>query len=64
MSPIASDTIYAPATPAKHAHQSLKGLVDDPLDRTWRGDKVGTLKLDSRCPDFKGGKQDFLILYQ
>lgn len=63
MSPIASDTIHAPAQPtaveslkaaakAGQSHQSLEGLSDDPLDRTWRGNKEGTIKLLAKCPKF------------
>ncbi|KAL8279549.1 hypothetical protein RQP46_008111 [Phenoliferia psychrophenolica] len=55
MSPIAIDPTSTESSKAPtHGHQTLEGLSDDPLDRTWRGNKAGTIKLSTKCPDFKG----------
>lgn len=56
MTPIAIDshssTSAAPTGPIKPVKQTLDGLSDNPLLRTYRGNKEGTIKLSTRLPDF------------
>jgi hypothetical protein len=46
MAPIATGT-----APAPEFHQSVSDLSKNPLERTWRGNREGTLKIDA-YPDF------------
>ncbi|KAI5474761.1 arad-like aldolase/epimerase [Pseudohyphozyma bogoriensis] len=58
MSPIAISPPASPsAAPVAHPvekpfHQSLEGLSDNPLDRTWRGNAEGTIDLLQKAPRF------------
>ena len=33
--------------------QNVKNLKKDPIDRTWRGNKAGTITMDQRIPKFE-----------
>lgn len=48
MAPIATGTTPAPAP---EFHQSVSDLSKNPLERTWRGNREGTLKIDA-YPEF------------
>lgn len=62
MAPIAIDaqTSSSPSQALKSTHtatkQSLDNLVDDPLARTYRSNREGTIKLSTRYPDFGDDK--------
>lgn len=62
MAPIAIDaqTSSSPSQALKSTHtatkQSLDNLVDDPLARTYRSNREGTIKLSTRYPDFEDDK--------
>jgi hypothetical protein len=55
MSPIAIadlvPTTVLKATQPAHQHQTTADLSKNPLERTWRGNREGTLKIDA-YPDF------------
>ncbi|GAA6041684.1 hypothetical protein JCM8097_003083 [Rhodosporidiobolus ruineniae] len=52
--PVAAEPVKAPVKPAAPGFkQSTEGLDENPLSRTWRGNKEGTLRLNT-IPDFKG----------
>jgi hypothetical protein len=53
MAPMALDTIDQRSDALQHqTRQSIKKLAEDPLSRTWRGDKAGTLRLSQNVPVF------------
>ena len=53
MAPVATpqDQVH---TELKKPHQTTANLSSRPLERLWRGNKAGTVRMS--CPDFKGDK--------
>lgn len=65
MAPIAIHETHAKTAPIKPTpttfHQSVSDLSKNPLERTWRGDKEGTLKIDA-YPSFMNATDEAGLL--
>ncbi|KAF8507569.1 class II aldolase/adducin N-terminal [Hysterangium stoloniferum] len=55
MAPVATTQVVQTVESLKKPHQALENLPQNPLERVWRGNKSGTVRLDD-IPDFKGDK--------